>query len=90
MILKAEEGSYWFKCLGCRRRHAFFVVGPLIWEFDGNMEEPTFSPSLSNKWNTHDSAHHCHLFVKKGKIEYCADSTHHLAGKTVDMVSYNG
>ena len=28
----------------------------------------------------------CHLFVKNGQIEYCSDSTHSLAGKTVPMV----
>lgn len=31
----------------------------------------------------------CHLFVKAGKIEFCSDSTHALAGKTVDMPDFD-
>jgi hypothetical protein len=27
----------------------------------------------------------CHLFITDGKIEYLADCTHELAGKTVEM-----
>lgn len=27
----------------------------------------------------------CHTFVRNGKIEYLADSTHEYAGKTVDL-----
>ena len=30
----------------------------------------------------------CHLFVRNGMIEYCADSSHELAGKTVPMIDY--
>jgi hypothetical protein len=32
------------------------------------------------------SCYVCHSFVRDGKIEFCADSTHALAGKTVDLV----
>jgi hypothetical protein len=27
----------------------------------------------------------CHFFVRAGKLDYCNDSTHALAGKVVDM-----
>lgn len=27
----------------------------------------------------------CHYFVRAGRIEFCSDSTHQFAGKTVDM-----
>ena len=29
----------------------------------------------------------CHCFIRAGRIEYLADSTHGLAGQTVDMVA---
>jgi len=58
------------------------------WSFDGNFESPTFSPSLLNTWQFVGGKpeKRCHLFVKNGQIEYCSDSTHSLAGKTVPMV----
>jgi hypothetical protein len=31
------------------------------------------------------SCYVCHSFVRDGRIEFCADSTHALAGKTVDL-----
>jgi hypothetical protein len=27
----------------------------------------------------------CHFFVRAGKLDYCSDSTHALAGQVVDM-----
>jgi hypothetical protein len=30
----------------------------------------------------------CHFFVRDGHIEYCGDSTHALAGKTVPMEAF--
>jgi len=29
--------------------------------------------------------HVCHSFVRDGRIEYCGDSTHKLAGQTVEL-----
>lgn len=33
--------------------------------------------------------HVCHSFVTDGKIQFLADSTHHLAGQTVDMPDFD-
>lgn len=32
----------------------------------------------------------CHSFVTDGKINYCADSTHEMAGSTVDLPDVDG
>lgn len=32
----------------------------------------------------------CHSWVKAGKIEYCGDSTHELAGKVVELPAWDG
>lgn len=76
-----------FYCPGCKNYHEVTVergsqyAGP-VWEWNGDMEKPTFSPSiLCNQGNERQ----CHLFVREGKIEYLSDCTHELAGKTVEM-----
>jgi len=43
-----------------------------------------------NNIPTHFKCVRCHSWVKDGKIEYLSDSSHALAGKTVDMIIYNG
>ena len=74
---------FFFHCPGCESGHAFYVgagSGPR-WTFDGNMERPTFSPSLVNRWDQHV----CHLFLRDGRIQFLSDCTHALAGQTVDL-----
>lgn len=77
--------SHWvFHCPGCGHLHAYVVgggTGPR-WTFNGNMEKPTFTPSLRNsdlKGTT------CHLFLTDGVIHFCGDCPHPLAGKSVPM-----
>ena len=73
------------------------------WNFDGNLESPSFRPSFKHsglkvvivdgkrtgEW-VHDAAGNtvpsiCHYFVTAGQLQFCGDSTHALAGKTVPM-----
>lgn len=70
---------YTFHCKGCGHSHMFNEQ----WTFNGNMESPTFSPSLLNYLP--NGTERCHLFVREGKIEYLSDCSHHLAGQTVEM-----
>jgi len=72
------------------------------WTFDGNQEQPTFHPSIhcyttNGHWS--DKPPHewvegpkrtttCHYFIKKGVLEYCADSPHELSGKKVPLPDY--
>ena len=90
MKLRVIEGDgrtlYCFYCPGCRREHPYTVRqdgGHPGWTFDGNLESPTFTPSLrclDGKGGTE-----CHLFLTAGKIIYCGDSPHALAGQTIDL-----
>lgn len=77
--------AYWFFCPGCEQAHQYRVgggTGPR-WSFNGDMEKPTFRPSLLMRGS---SAYRvCHLFLTDGKLEFCADSTHALAGQTVEL-----
>ena len=54
------------------------------WQFNGNFDSPTFSPSML----IYNDGYHKkeHFFVTDGKIIYLSDCDHDLAGKTIDMV----
>jgi len=79
---KTDKGFlYIFWCPGCRANHTFDVRDG-EWEFDGDWENPTFSPSL----NLIPQGGRCHLFVKNGIIEFLGDCKHHLCGQHIPMV----
>lgn len=83
---KGEITHLGFFCSGCETYHSFQIKavypGDKVWEFNGDEEAPTFSPSLVVNM---PGDKRCHLFVRDGKIEYLADCSHHLAGQTVDL-----
>ena len=72
-----------------------------IWSFNGSLEKPTFYPSLlirgkrpingeeyqrimaGEKLNIPDRV--CHSYIRDGLIQFLADCTHPLAGKTVPL-----
>jgi len=60
--------------------------GPGSWTFNGNDEAPTFSPSLL--LNGQNPPRICHSYVTDGRIQFLGDSTHALAGQTVDLPDY--
>jgi hypothetical protein len=47
------------------------------WLFNGDLEFPTFSPSLK-----YDD---CHLILRRGILEFCGDCKHELKNKDVEM-----
>lgn len=65
------------------------------WDFDGNLEAPTLSPSILTR---HEHARKyvdgelkdiglfvCHSYLRAGQFEFLADCTHKFAGSTVPM-----
>lgn len=108
-----EGGQVAFWCPGCECAHAISIA-PGGWGFNGNYENPTFTPSVMvtgghymTEWAeqmrkdpnrdcycTFNKKHpelaslkcfRCHSFVTDGRIQFLADSTHHLSGKTVAL-----
>ena len=81
---KPRGKQYWFQCPGCNEAHQYAVMldgtGP-SWTFNGDMEKPSFAPSLLNT----SPQLRCHLFLTDGKIHFCPDCHHDLKGKTVDL-----
>jgi Family of unknown function (DUF6527) len=71
-------------CPGCKTAHPFDLNR---WSFDGNIEAPTFSPSLI--CGTQNESARCHSFVKNGCWEFLSDCFHDLKGKTVPMIPIN-
>lgn len=97
---KGGQESYWFWCAGCDTHHRFVTkagtgegeAGQPVWQFDGNTERPTFSPSLLCNGNMkpedlhpNTTSHRCHLFLRAGMVQYLNDCTHSLAGKTIPV-----
>lgn len=86
--IKGEDNKLFFECPGCDNDLGHFIIFKgdkskhPIWEFDGNMESPTISPSIKV---TRGNKQICHFFIKQGKIQFLNDCFHKLAGKTVDM-----
>lgn len=86
-----------FRCPGCDDYHQIRVG---TWTFNGDLESPTFSPSVlvrGVQWGKEVGFHKpnhgvatgqptvCHSFVTDGQIHFLGDCTHNLAGQTVDL-----
>ena len=69
-------------CPGCGRRHQIKVAPhPEGWGWNGDFDQPTITPSILSKGGQHI----CHAYITNGQIQYLADSTHALAGQTVNL-----
>lgn len=91
MTLNGEtEVLYAFECPGCGISHAARVAsskeGLELWKFNGDLNLPTFYPSIGSVWKQPDgTAVVCHAYVENGRIRYTPDTLHHLAGKEVEL-----
>lgn len=86
------EGApdYEFFCPGCNCIHGVWVNAPNYnnaqWSFNGNMELPTFKPSiLITVGHDPDPNEVCHSFVTDGNIKFEPDTTHALKGQSVEL-----
>lgn len=91
--------GYTFMCPGCKNHHTIHTerkaTNGAIWRFDGNMDHPTFSPSIKCEWtippgwDVGDEVPNktlCHSFIRNGIWEFLNDCTHELAGQKVPMI----
>jgi hypothetical protein len=82
-VRRADNGElygYRLNCPGCNKPH---VVGT-GWHFNGDMERPTFEPSVLVTGGG-DPTYRCHSYVTGGRIQFLSDCSHALAGQTVDL-----
>jgi hypothetical protein len=87
--------AHW--CPACEEMHAFAIDGPNAsgaqWKWDGNVEAPTFAPSMHIKINPPGDPHYqpqacssvCHYFLRAGVIEYLGDCTHAMNSQKVPL-----
>jgi hypothetical protein len=71
--------------------HGYAVEQPFRngarWSFNGDGDRPSFTPSMNIGVGPFPDGRieRCHYFVTDGQIQYCADSTHAMAGQTVEL-----
>ncbi len=70
--------SFCHWCPACAELHD---INDEQWKFNGDTEKPSFDPAVIFD----NGARRCHYRIKAGMIEYDADSTHSLRGKTTKM-----
>ena len=75
------DGYYKFWCPGCEDVH----VVNATWSV--NVEVDTITPSVLVRGGSRDIT--CHSFVTNGRIQFLTDSTHALAGQTVDLPDWD-
>ena len=82
-----------FQCPGCNMPHLIYIKSETdpMWKFNNDVEKPTLTPSVKFRLDvdptdwTKPAKHVCHSYVTAGKIKFLSDTTHSLAGTTVDL-----
>ena len=76
-----------YYCPGCEDLHCIPVSGKNAWQFNGDFENPTVSPSVKHSCDVGDppETRICHYFIRDGNIEYCGDCWHDLKNQKVEM-----
>jgi hypothetical protein len=92
-LARSTTPDFIFWCPGCKCAHGVWTSRKnsmnAIWTFNGNMDSPTFAPSILIKHNFVGGKETCcHTFVRDGKIEFLGDCTHEFAGKTIPMEAF--
>ena len=93
-----------FYCPGCKRVHSVNFNPDHLWNFNGDIDKPTLSPSVlvsyrhpkgySNDnpapvgFNGEYVTDICHSFVTDGRMQFLGDCTHDLAGQTVELPEF--
>jgi hypothetical protein len=69
-------------------KHGWHNIPAERWHFNGNLEKPTFSPSVRELESGEGSVTRCHYTVTEGRITYHEDNAHEFAGQTLDMIPF--
>jgi hypothetical protein len=70
--------------------HEVPVRGPGAWGYNGDPQNPTFTPSVKVTWE-HGEAREprcCHSIITSGEIHFQGDCTHKLSGQKVPMIDW--
>lgn len=93
-------GTWLFYCEGCKSHHQIWDKtsnANAKWDFNGDVNKPSFSPSIKVQYTDYKKDENdniikdsikeiiCHSWITDGMIKYFDDSTHDLAGKTIEL-----
>jgi Family of unknown function (DUF6527) len=95
-IVSGTEAVGWLVwCPACDHPHQFTAKmpnGSVGWTFDGNLESPTFNPSLRARWDEGEAPKKvekcCHANLIAGVWRYAGDSTHAFKGQRVPALDW--
>lgn len=84
-------------CPGCEMTHVLYIKkyggehSP-VWDYNGNDESPTFSPSLLVRytWGPDHINVVCHSFIREGKFQFLGDCTHQYANQIIEIPEWKG
>jgi hypothetical protein len=89
---KSAHGVYTYQAPVKKDSKGNVIEGKVVpvWGYNGNEEKPTFTPSILAQWEEgpNNVKKVCHSFVTDGNIRYLNDCTHHLKGKTVELLDF--
>ena len=89
--------GYTLNCPGCESHHVIYVgewtnrhgKKQTGWSFNGDVDSPTFNPSLLVYEGRHPDGSlghpRCHSFIRNGQIQFLGDCGHDKASQTVDL-----
>ncbi len=77
--------DYVFDCPGCGFKHGFYTTGDVVWQFNGDLNNPTVTPSILSTFPLRSGTKICHSFITNGMIQFLSDCTHKLAGQTLEL-----
>lgn len=87
-----EIAGYHHWCPACNEPHGIAVTqrnrNGAVWTFNGNLDCPTFAPSVRCFITDPDTGQQetlCHYFITGGMIIFCGDNPHALNGQTVEL-----
>jgi hypothetical protein len=80
------ETSYWLWCPACDDA----VRINSTWGWNGDLERPTFTPSILTRFTMQGQERVCHSFLTDGVWHFLGDCTHALAGQDAPMVDLPG
>lgn len=85
MILKVRGENARYMCPVCDDVHRVVVAGPQAWQWNGDVERPTFSPSVRTFHTNKDGEETvCHVFIRDGQVEILSDSKR-FGGQTIPL-----
>jgi hypothetical protein len=60
-------------------------AGTNCWSWNGDVDKPTIRPSVLHDFRPHDPLVN-HIWITDGQVIFLGDSTHELAGQTLDLL----